>query len=278
MFTERLDNKFSQLPPSERTLAAYIQANLDDIAFENGESLARKSGVSPNTVSRFLRRLGYAGLKSLKEELRDQVRVQSLLNPALIERVEKEVSSLGEPIGHEIEALVELSKLLDSPRWQTILDVVNGAEKVFVCGFQTVSGLAEDFANRLALVRPGVEFLNLYGGVIGPWIDSNKERSCLILIDIAPYAEAGATFAQECVRNDTELVVFADEYGIAQHVTTPHIVTMRTKTGLLLESTGGLTTALNFLVHGVASLRKGELKERMRSYQERVNSLKLYRT
>lgn len=278
MFSERLDTNLNELPPAERTLAAYIQANLDDIAFENGESLARKSGVSPNTVSRFLRRLGYAGLKSLKEELRDQVRVQSLLNPTLIERVEKEVSNLGEPVGREIEALVELSKLLDSPRWKTILGVVNGAEKVFVCGFQTVSGLAEDFANRLALVRPGVEFLNLYGGVLGPWIDSNKERSCLILIDIAPYAEAGITFAQECVRNDAELVVFADEYGIAQHVTTPHIVTMQTKTGLILESTGGLTTALNFLVHGVASLRKGELKERMHSYQERVKALKLYRT
>lgn len=277
MFFERLNKNFSDLPPTERTLAAYIQANLDDIAFENGESLARKSGVSPNTVSRFLRRLGYVGLKSLKEELRDQVRVQSLLNPALIERVEKEVNNLGEPIGREIEALVELSKLLDSPRWTTILDVVTGAEKVFVCGFQTVSGLAEDFANRLALVRPGVEFLNLYGGVIGPWIDSNKERSCLILIDIAPYAEAGITFAQECLRNDADLVVFADEYGIAQHVTTPHIVTMQTKTGLILESTGGLTTALNFLVHGVASLRKGELKERMRFYQDRVKSLKLYR-
>ncbi|GGX89218.1 RpiR family transcriptional regulator [Litchfieldella qijiaojingensis] len=278
MFAERLDKNFNDLPPAERTLAAYIQANLDDIAFENGESLARKSGVSPNTVSRFLRRLGYAGLKSLKEELRDQVRVQSLLNPTLIERVDREGANLGEPVSREIEALVDLSKQLDSPRWTTILDVVSSAEKVFVCGFQTVSGLAEDFANRLALVRPGVEFLNLYGGVIGPWLDSNKERSCLILIDIAPYAEAGITFAQECVRNDAELVVFADEYGIAQHVTTPHIITMQTKTGLILESTGGLTTALNFLVHGVASLRKDELKDRVRAYQERVKALKLYRT
>ncbi|KGE77537.1 MurR/RpiR family transcriptional regulator [Halomonas salina] len=278
MFSERLEQHLNDLPPAERTLAAYIQANLDDIAFESGDSLARKSGVSPNTVSRFLRRLGYVGLKGLKEELRDQVRVQSLLNPTLIERVDQEVSSQADPVGCEIEALLELSKLLDSPRWTAILDIVQGAEKVFVCGFQTVSGLAEDFANRLALVRPGVEFLNLYGGVLGPWIDSNKARSCLILVDIAPYAEAGITFARECLRNDGELVVFADEYGIAQHVTTPHIVTMQTKTGLILESTGGLTTALNFLVHGVATRRKGELKERMHSYQERVKALRLYRT
>lgn len=277
MFSEKLESQVNELPPAERTLAAYIQANLDDMVFENGESLARKSGVSPNTVSRFLRRLGYTGLKSLKEELRDQVRVQSLLNPALIERVERPGSDLGEPIGREIEALMDLAKQLESPRWKAMLDVVDVAEKVFVCGFQTVSGLAEDFANRLALVRPGVEFLNLYGGVMGPWLDCNKARSCLILIDIAPYAEAGITFAQECVRRDAELVVFADEYGIAQHVTTPHLITMQTKTGLILESTGGLTTALNFLLHGIASRRRGELKQRLQTYQERVRALKLYR-
>ena len=46
MFSERLDTNLNELPPAERTLAAYIQANLDDIAFENGESLARKMSES----------------------------------------------------------------------------------------------------------------------------------------------------------------------------------------------------------------------------------------
>ncbi len=71
--------------------------------------------------------------------------------------------------------------------------------------------------------------------------------------------------------------MFTDEYGIARHIDTPHIVTMKTKTGLILESTGGLTSALNVLLHCVAARRKGELKERMAAYRARVESLKLYR-
>ncbi len=191
MLDSRMEHLAGKLTPAERTLWAYIQANLDTLAFENGASLAQKSGVSPNTVSRFLRRLGYKGLKSLKEELRDEVRVQSLLNPALIERVEQP-EDLVAHLNEEIEALRDFAAQLAGPRWQDIVSRVSEAERVFVCGFQTIRGLAEDFANRLALVRSGVEFLDLYSGVLGQWLDSHDRRCCVVLVDIAPYADAAS--------------------------------------------------------------------------------------
>jgi DNA-binding MurR/RpiR family transcriptional regulator len=275
-----LDSKMEQLAgtltPAERTLWAYIQANQETLAFESGTTLAQKSGVSANTVSRFLRRLGYKGLKSLKEELRDEVRTQSLLNTTLIERVEQPDDLLAH-LNEEIEALAAFAAQLSSQHWQDIVSRVSEAEKVFVCGFQTIRGLAEDFANRLALVRSGVEFLDLYSGVLGQWIDSYNQRCCVILIDIAPYADAGIAFANNCLKQNADLVVFTDEYGIARHIDSPHIVTMKTKTGLILESTGGLTSALNVLLHCVASNRRGELKERMAAYRARVESLRLYK-
>ncbi|CAD5105946.1 MurR/RpiR family transcriptional regulator [Zestomonas carbonaria] len=276
MLDTKMEHLAGKLTPAERTLWAYIQANLETIAFENGATLAAKSGVSPNTVSRFLRRLGYKGLKSLKEELRDEVRVQSLLNTTLLERVEQPEDLLAH-LNEEIEALTAFAAQLGSQHWQDIVSRVSEAERVFVCGFQTIRGLAEDFANRLALVRSGVEFLDLYSGVLGQWIDSHAQRCCVILIDIAPYADAGIAFANNCLRQGTDLVVFTDEYGIARHIDTPNIITMKTKTGLILESTGGLTSALNVLLHCVAARHKDELKERLAAYRARVESLKLYR-
>ncbi|MEK1943536.1 MAG: MurR/RpiR family transcriptional regulator [Pseudomonas sp.] len=276
MLDSKMEHLDGKLTPAERTLWAYIQANRETIAFENGASLAEKSKVSPNTVSRFLRRLGYKGLKTLKEELRDDVRIQSLLNTTLIERVDQQPDDLVAHLNEEIEALSAFAAQLSGQHWQDVVQRVSEAERVFVCGFQTIKGLAEDFANRLSLVRSGVEFLDLYSGVLGRWIDSRDKRCCVILIDIAPYADAGIAFANN-LKSDTDLVVFTDEYGIARHIDTPLIITMKTKTGLILESTGGLTSALNVLLHCVASKRKGELKERLGAYRSRVESLKLYR-
>ncbi|WP_339490834.1 MurR/RpiR family transcriptional regulator [Pseudomonas sp. EL_65y_Pfl2_R95] len=277
MLDSKMEGLEGKLTPAERTLWAYIQANQEKLAFETGATLASKSGVSPNTVSRFLRRLGYKGLKSLKEELRDEVRVQSLLNTTLIERVQQP-EDLVSHLHQEVAALNEFADQLASQYWRDTVAKVSQAERVFVCGFQTIRGLAEDFANRLALVRSGVEFLDLYSGVLGHWIDSHDQRCCVILIDIAPYADAGISFANNCLRQGTDLVVFTDEYGIARHIDTPSIITMKTKTGLILESTGGLTSALNVLLHCVAAQHKGQLKERLDAYRERVASLKLYRS
>lgn len=278
MLFKKVEVIVESLSPAERTLWAYIQANLESISFENGASLAKKSGVAPNTVSRFLRRLGYKGLKSLKEELRDDVRVRSLLNATILDRVEQHSDDLRDHLNAEIDALMSFWALIGTQHWRDIVERVSAAEAVFVCGFQTVRGLAEDFANRLSLVRGQVEFLDLYSGVLGSWIDSLDKRCCVILIDIAPYADAGIAFANNCIQRDTDLVLFADEYGVAQHINTPHIITMKTKTGLVLESTAGLTSALNVLLHCVANSHRGELKERLVAYKARVGSLNLYRS
>ncbi|MGH8422493.1 MAG: MurR/RpiR family transcriptional regulator [Pseudomonas fluorescens] len=278
MLFNKVEEIAGSLSPAERTLWAYIQANLESISFENGATLAEKSGVGPNTVSRFLRRLGYKGLKSLKEEMRDDLRVKSLLNTTILDRVEQQSDDLRDHLNAEIDALMSFWTQTGTQHWRDIVERVSAAETVFVCGFQTIRGLAEDFANRLSLVRGQVEFLDLYSGVLGSWIDSLEKRCCVILIDIAPYADAGIVFANNCIQRDTDLVLFTDEYGIAQHISTPHIITMKTKTGLALESTAGLTNALNVLLHCVANSHKGELKERLAAYKARVGSLNLYRS
>ncbi|ATA24681.1 RpiR family transcriptional regulator [Brenneria goodwinii] len=278
MLDARVEKLEGNLTPAERTLWAYINANLENIAFENGATLAQKSGVSPNTVSRFCRRLGYKGLKGLKEDLRDEVRVKSLLNTTLLARVEQQNDDLTVHLNNEIEALVKFWEQIGSQHWQDIVQCVSQAEHVFVCGFQTIRGLTEDFANRLSLVRANVEFLDLYGGVLGGWIDSYDKQCCVLLIDIAPYADAGIAFANECIREKADLVVFTDEYGIAKYMNTPHIVTITTKTGLILESTAGLVNALNVLLHCVAGRNRDKLKQRLERFESRVKRLNLYRT
>lgn len=195
---------------------------------------------------------------------------------ALIERMDQPEDLLAH-LHQEFEALSAFANQLGSQHWRDIVGRVSQAERVFVCGFQTIRGLAEDFANRLALVRSGVEFLDLYQDVLSQWIDSHGQRCCVILIDIAPYADAGITFANNCLKLSIDLVVFTDEYGIARHIETPNFITMKTKTGLILESTGGLTSALNVLLHCVAQQHKGQLKERLEAYRAGVESLRLYR-
>ncbi|MEP6908372.1 MAG: MurR/RpiR family transcriptional regulator, partial [Pseudoxanthomonas sp.] len=66
----KLKRQWETFTTSEQKIAAYLLHNLSGIPFETAASLGQRVGVSPMTVGRFLRTLGYAGLNELKKDLR----------------------------------------------------------------------------------------------------------------------------------------------------------------------------------------------------------------
>ncbi|MCV9879093.1 hypothetical protein [Brenneria izbisi] len=103
-----------------------------------------------------------------------------MLNTTLLSRVEQQSDDLSIHLNKEIDALVKFWEQLGSQHWLEIVDRVRHAEKVFICGFQTIRGIVEDFSNRLSLVHSDVEFLDLYSGVLGQWLDSYEKRCCIV--------------------------------------------------------------------------------------------------
>ena len=57
---QRLNDCLATATPAEKTLAAYILSNLNEIPFETAASLARKVAVSELTVGRFRESKVYA--------------------------------------------------------------------------------------------------------------------------------------------------------------------------------------------------------------------------
>jgi DNA-binding MurR/RpiR family transcriptional regulator len=66
---QRIEARHETMTRSERVIAAYLRAHARELPFETAASIARKVGVSPMTVGRFLRGLGYDGVSAVKAEL-----------------------------------------------------------------------------------------------------------------------------------------------------------------------------------------------------------------
>jgi DNA-binding MurR/RpiR family transcriptional regulator len=73
----QLDAVLPELSRLEAQVAQYMRLHISDLSFETGASLAQKVGVSEVTISRFLKRLGYEGMRGLKRELRSQLNSRS---------------------------------------------------------------------------------------------------------------------------------------------------------------------------------------------------------
>lgn len=270
-----VDEHLADLSPAEARTAQYLLHHEGEIAFETGASIARKAGVSEITVSRVLRRMGFQGVPGLKAALQKDVTAGQL-------GAEGPAAGLfsgdyGAALHREAHSLLALSEQVQSPVWGGIVAEVAGADQVYATGFQTVRGASEDFARRLSLVRSDVRFLAAHDSSLAEWIGLTSDRSSvLVLIDVIPYAREAPAVAQLCRDHGIGLVVFTDEFNTWAREHTDKVFHVHTESGLFLESTGIITTALNLLVHAVAVQNPDEARARIKSWRSLVRSLRLF--
>lgn len=277
---EQLDAVLPELSNLEAQVAQYMRLNIGDLSFETGASLAGKVGVSEITVSRLLRRLGYEGMRGLKKELRNQ-----LLNRELLSEVATGDLEVPEPFAQvldmELEAIQDVYRQCASPTWRRLIKAIADADRVYVTGFQTVRGVAEDCARRLALARSDVRFLAAHDGMLTEWLEAShgknqRTKECLILIDVVAYAREAPVLARLCNETGRSLVIVTDEMCHWAKNHTDLVVHASTRSGLFLESTVAITAALNLIVDAVAKESSSDVAERLQQWKAVARDLNLF--
>ncbi len=280
-FAANLKACLPDLTKSEARIARFLLLNEADLALETGASLAAKAGVSEITVSRFLRRIGYKGMAALKGDLKT-ARLADRMGEAP-DDMAGDVAGLPDDIAaaitREAEAILSLTAQLKRPEWRRAIDLIWDRDVVYVTGFQTIRGLAEDFARRLAITRNSVRFLSPHDSGLSEWVTHQGQRPrsrLLILIDVVPYAREAAPIAALCRKLGFELIVITDEFNSWAYEQTPLVFHGATKVGTFLESTGPMATLLNLIVHAVAGKDPDRTRERIDAWPRLLKDLNLY--
>lgn len=247
----------ANLSKAESNIARWLETELMDVPFETAGDLAAHAGVSEMTVTRFVRRLDYKNFKAFKAavnaDLRSTTGSRSLLRySAVIDPVTTE-DQLANQMKLELDAIVEVYRLARTKQWDAAIDAIHGAEQVNVVGFQGAMGLAMDFSTRLKYARPGVRFAT---GISGNWSEifaDDPGKSCVILVDIVPYATTSFKIAEMCLQRDIPLVTVTDQYSPWPRQFTPHALSVSTITKTFLDSTAGLSALLGLLLNGLTN-------------------------
>lgn len=249
---------------AERVIAAFLTTHARELPFETAASIARKTGVSPMTVGRFLRSLGYDGLPALKLELsRSFRRVPWLVGEryARIVSARRDGSSatgasppadLAESLDLELKALVGVYEHPRTPRFAAVARRIARADRVYLAGFQTVRGVAMDCAGRLEYARPGVRFLDGDNGTYAElFAEAEGATSFLLLLDIRRYARQAVLLAREAKRRGIGLAAVTDAVCHWATEYTDDVFAIPTEVNLFWDSNGPLTSLLNLLVDEV---------------------------
>jgi len=274
---QKLKSLIPKISVSEARVAQYILLNLEQISFETGASIAEKAAVSQITVSRFLKRAGYKGISALKEEVKK-------------EKMDRELHSDGsgpvdsfyrKQMKSDLQAMMALYEQFDTGTWEGIISSVSAAQKVYVTGFQSIRGTAEDVARRLAFARDNVQYLSAHDGMLAEWLgrsskpSNSTEYDVLIVIDIVPYAAESKLLCELAKKYNIKVVVITDEFCYWAVEYTPHVFYTKSKAGLFLESTWGIVIACNMLVHSVAD-RNAVSSQRVKRWHSLSKSLNIF--
>lgn len=265
---------------TEQAIARYLLANLHDIPFETGATIASGAGVSEASVTRFVRRLGYTDLKEMKRGLRTMPRStdDSLDSAELRFRIGgKAHDRLVRSLEMEQRALAAAYNLAQGKVWDEIVQLLSGSDHVNCVGFQAVKGLALDFATRLRWVRPGVRFAEGLGGTYSEILADNVKKSCVLLVDTAEYAAMTFRLCDQINRHRIPLIVITDRYSHWAKDYTHLALEVSTRVDLYWDSMSAISSILNLLTHAVAEKIGKAAEKRMDELEDIAGILRTFR-
>lgn len=206
---------------SERKIATYLLHNIRDLPFETNASLSKRVGVSPMTVSRFVRNLGYEGWGELREEFRGDNTWRNFYKPREQSKDADEIS------GHllaETRGIAAVHELARTREWKTIIKLLASADQVSIASFQHSTFLGLGLAKLLQQVRPRVAFSD---GTDAAYVDlllDSSPRGCVVLVDMRRYFQQFRTIAEKVAERKIPLVLITDTDCYWARELTPHVL------------------------------------------------------
>ncbi|WP_380872412.1 RpiR family transcriptional regulator [Sphingomonas sp. DBB INV C78] len=263
----RLQTEIDSYTAADRAVAAYILAHCAVLGFETGDSLAEKVGVSEITIGRFARKLGYRNFKALKNELKDSTAeaLPWLIGEEFVEFVDRP----GHPSEHdsncqrEINALLAVYRLAETPGWTQAVELLAHARTVHVAGFQSERGIAMLLANRLQYMRDGVQLVDLGAGSYADVFAGDGEDRCLVIVDVRRYSRQSWLMAEQASQHGIPTVILTDVYCDWASRFTPHVIAVPTQTGMFWSSPVTLVTAVHLLLNNVVKLIGADVEQRL---------------
>lgn len=276
--SERVARRHPQMTPSERGIASYMLGNLHLLPFENAAAIAAKVGVSPMTVGRFLRSIGYGSFGDLKDELRGAAATPGLLVTDRLDRIRESVgggAALHDNLQMEVNALIAVYEHVGTPLWNRTVARLARSDQVFVAGFQTIGGLAADFAARLQYLRPGVAVLDGRDGTFAELLAGTAKKPCLVLFEMRRYTRVSPLLAEQCRAQGIPVVMLCDRHCHWAHDVTDDVFSVATESNLFWDSQAPFLSLTNLLLdHVVRKLDAEARLEALGALQDRFGAFR----
>lgn len=250
----------------EGRIAAYLQTRPEAVLLETSAEIARKLDISPMTVTRFFRKLGFEGAQEARAEAKrkafgpESVRMDRRFGRPFSDQLD---STAGQEAAHA--AVSAAFAMRQTSIWAEIVDMIARADSVHTMGFQTMYFLGDALYRRLSFMRSNCHLLDGIDGVYAGLMPQAGERAVLVIIDTFRYGAQGPLLAKLARERGAEVIIFADEFCDWAQGITPYVLRYPAETHFLLALPQGISMGLTLLLQDVAAQLGEGANSRIRS-------------
>ena len=139
-----LQEKAPDFSKGQKKIARYIMESYDKAAFMTANRLGKNVGVSESTVVRFAVDLGFDGYPSMQKAMQEMV----LNRLTSVQRIEVANDRFGDQdvvsmvLHSDMEKLRQTGETLDRPQFQTAVNAILRAKRVYIIGVRSAAPLA----------------------------------------------------------------------------------------------------------------------------------------
>lgn len=258
-----LRKRTPEFSKGQRAIAQYIMEAYDKAAFMTASKLGKTVGVSESTVVRFAVDLGFDGYPSMQKAMREMVlnRLTSVQRMEVASNRINREDVVSTVIQSDIDKLRRTSETLDREEFQSAVDAVLEAKRVFIIGVRSAAPLANFLGYYLNYMFNNVHIVTASGtSEMFEKIVGVNSRDVVIAFSFPRYSSATAKAARYCRSTGANVIAITDSGQSPLGQNADHVILAKSDMVSLVDSLVAPLSVVNALIVAIASKRETELQ------------------
>lgn len=216
----RITREYEDLSKQLKVIARYIEQHRAHLGLEGIQSVASQCDVQPSAVVRFAKHFGFSGFSEMQALFREGLTRQLAPNRNYKKRVrdaiEAGAGSLSsvdiaqEFLGGSVTAMQELQRNLDSVAFKKAVDLLVGADTVWIAASRRSFPVAVYLDYALQHTDKRVSLVSAAGGMQMGQVRSVREGDVMIAISFTPYSQETLDVVEAASQRGAKVLAITD--------------------------------------------------------------------
>ena len=263
-FLSILQEKEPTFSKGQKRIARYITDSYDKAAFMTANRLGKTVGVSESTVVRFAVDLGFDGYPSMQKAMREMV----LNRLTSVQRIEVANNRLGDQdvvsmvLHADMEKLRQTSETISREEFNTAVDAILKAKRVYILGVRSVAPLANFLGHYLNYMFNNVHVISGFSaGEMFEKIVSVNSEDVIIAFSFPRYSASTTKGARYCRSAGATVIGITDSKDSPLGQCSDHVLVAKSDMVSLVDSLVAPLSLVNALIVAIAAKREKELSQ-----------------